>query len=183
LNYHWNYFSNLLYCSQMKIKAFAIIMLILLSWCWAKPTVEINSSLISRTPQLGAEMSKIVDWEITIYQSSWEDNLDTLIISSRENYEKLSLSAYVQTSINILKTSWYVLSWEKSKKMVLQWKSTNYQWILKSYSIAQWSELLHVAELFVENGDNTISLISYASKEEKNTKKFIKQLKSLKFNF
>lgn len=167
----------------MKKKAFAIIMFMLLAWCWAKPTIEIDSSLISWTPQLGVEMSKIVDWENTVYQSNWEDNLDTLIISSKGNYDKLSLSAYVQTSVNILKTSWYTLSWEKSKKMILQWKNTNYQWILKSYCIAQWSELLYVAELFVENSNNKISIISYASKEERNTKKFIKQLKSLKFNF
>lgn len=115
-----------------------------------------------------------------------QENLDTLVIASDEWVSKTqesSLSSYVQTSINQLKLiGWYSLSKEKSKKTSVWEGANSYPAILKTFNIVSDGTDLSVAQLFIDKKD-TVLMLSYASTDESHTKKFVKELSSIKMNF
>lgn len=106
---------------------------------------------------------------------------DTLILYKAFNPE-VSLSAYVQKSINQLKLQGIKLMKEQTKKTEVWGQSSEISTILKTYNVQLEQDTLTVAQFFVARG-NSVLLLSYASEDEKNTKAFIKQLSSLQLTF
>jgi len=122
--------------------------------------------------------------DIMFQEISEDDNatLDTLIIaydSKNLQNRNISLSSYVQSSINQLKDLWnFELSNEKAEKKAV-W---DYQAILKTYKIKDNEKELYAAQEFIELDNKVVVMISYTSDESSHVKTFINQLSTLSIN-
>lgn len=170
-----------------KIRFFSLLggVLLVLSGCGSTSNFSLETENFSWSPELKVTLQQLppTEWGDLVYQQQGEETsgLDTLVLASEINQET-SLAAYVQNAINQLKTQWYILGGEKTKKTEIKWTFDHHSAILKTYHITNQDVALEVAQMFVEHG-NTVLMLSYASDVPDHTETFSKELSSLRLNF